>query len=769
MVCPQDRPSGKPKPWVVWMIYVTLLILAVFFAVPCPHFDAPDSTVVLSAEGELLGARIAADGQWRFPGELSRGHRLPECYEKALLCYEDRCFYLHPGINPYAIGRAAWLWLKHGEILSGGSTLTMQVARLSRQQPERTLPGKFLEMLMAVKLEILHSKNYILHLYASNAPFGGNVIGLEAACWRYFQHSPEQLSWAEAATLAILPNAPAQLYPGRHPELLKEKRDRLLAQLYRRGKINLMEYELALNEELPDAPGPLPQPMPHFRDYVQKHHSGERIQTSIRYALQEKGQRIADEHARQLQESGIPNLAAVIHEVGSGEPLLYIGNSKPFMNQGHANQVDIVQSPRSSGSILKPFLYAAMLHEGEILPDALVADIPINIGGYMPQNYDYDYNGAVPASQALSRSLNIPAVKMLGLFGGERFMDYLKVLGFSTLQYSYEHYGLSLILGGGETSLWELAQAYASLARMDAVFSPSAEWFTLQALTEVSRPEGRSGWRQYDSSRRIAWKTGTSFGLRDAWAIGITPDYVVAVWAGDAYGSGCPSLSGTSTAAPLMFDLFDLLPKSERWFSSPDQDMEYARICVESGCLAGSYCPHTELRPIPRQGLRTEICPYHHLIHLSEDRLWQVSSACYPIEKMQHDSLFVLPPAMEWYYRKKHPEYQTLPPYHPDCADQNRAVIELVSPTQWDNLYLPVELDGSRGKIVIQAAHRHSNSTLYWHLDDEYIGATDGIHQMAVSPDFGDHLLLLTDEEGNRYEQVFHIVSQDAQSAAISD
>jgi len=721
--------------------------------------------VVVAKDGRLLGARIAKDGQWRFPQPTTeeRHPRLPDNYQKALLTYEDQWFFYHPGINPVSICRAAWWDITEGRIVSGGSTLTMQVARMYRANPHRTVWGKFVEALMAVKLEICKSKDEILVMYAANAPFGGNVVGLQAASWRYFQRDVDELSWAEAATLAILPNAPSQLYPGRNAQALCEKRNKLLQKLFDKGCIDQATLQLSLQEPLPDRPQPLPDLAPHLVERYQSTLSGEYCKTSISYDLQERGIAVAKGHQQRLTEQGINNLAALILDVKSGEPLLYIGNTPD-------DYVDIITSPRSSGSILKPFLYAAMLDDGEMMPKQLVADIPMNISGYSPKNFDLDYRGALPADEALYRSLNVPAVEMLQDYTPARFLEKLHRIGFTTFTKSSEHYGLSLILGGGEVCLDELGQAYADMARSLTVpeadsdkkatpFSRAACWFTFEALQKVNRPEERTGWQYYASSRRIAWKTGTSFGQRDAWAVGITPKYVVAVWAGNSNGEGRPGLTGTASAAPLLFDLFDLLPSDGKWFERPEDGITYENICMESGYKASPNCPHTIHQAVPASCAKAPVCPCHQIVHLSSDRLYQVTSACYPVEQMVHDSCFVLPPGAEWYYRRHHPEYRVLPPFLPGCTSDSYTVMEILYPKDFRHLYLPRDLNGETSAIVIAAAHRNMNTTIYWHLDDNYLGSTTSIHQMAVSPSPGQHRLTIVDSQGNRLERILTIVN----------
>ena len=770
-----------------WLLILSIGIVA-FWLVPTPRFNDPTSTVVFSAENDLLGARIADDGQWRFPPADS----LPLNYQKALLAFEDRWFFYHPGVNPVSIIRALWLNLKQHKVVSGGSTITMQVARLSRKNPPRNLPGKVLEMFMAFKLELLKSKTEILQLYTSAASFGGNVVGIDAAAWRYFKRPANQLSWAEATTLAVLPNAPSLIYPGKNSALLKKKRDRLLHQLYEKGEMDELTYQLSVAESLPSQPNPLPKLAAHAVELLAKEHKGERLTTTIRSDWQQKANDIINRHHLRLAENNIQNLAAIIVEVETGNIMAYVGNV-PTLDKRHSGNVDIIQSPRSTGSILKPFLYASMLHFGEILPNTLIRDVPINFSGYAPKNFDLNYSGAVPAAAALSRSLNVPAVEMLHQFGETRFLAMLHDLGFTTFTKPAEHYGLSLILGGGEASLFELSGAYASMARTlnhhirlggysssdfrrpvllndeekrtiernaQPILSAASIWFTFEALYKVNRPEERSGWWNFSSTQKIAWKTGTSFGFRDAWAIATTPQFVVAVWAGNANGESRAGLTGSTAAAPVLFDLLELLPPSG-WFEKPEDEIARVEICSQSGYKAAPVCSRKIVEEIPVSGLKTETCPYHHLAHLTPDRHWQVNSSCYPVNSMVHDSAFILPPAMEWYYRIMNPAYKTMPPFLKGCqAEEFYSFIELLYPRNLLKLYVPIEMNGERGKIIFEAAHRNMNSRLFWHLDGTFIGETGQYHQMGLSPGVGDHILTIIDSDGNTLQKRFFILSE---------
>lgn len=791
--------SLLPRPGrVLWRLLASLLGIGVtawcvmYGIVPRQLFPAPCSTLLYSAEGELLGARIAPDGQWRFPATDS----LPDRFVDCLLTYEDKRFFYHPGIDPAAIVRAIRLNGKAGRVVSGGSTLTMQLARIARGNQDRTFYEKTIEMCWALFLETTYSKQEILNLYASHAPFGGNVIGLETAAWRYFGRSASELSWAESATLAVLPNSPALIHPGRNRKQLKEKRDRLLASLQKKGVLEETEYELACMEPLPEAPLPLPNDAPHLLERLAAEQPGQRIQTSVRQALQRQTQALVNRYAREYSSNHIYNLAAIVADVETGEVLAYAGNATYPADERRGNQVDIITSPRSTGSILKPFLYAGMLHDGLLLPSMLVSDVPLNINGFSPHNYNKTFYGAVPAHVAIERSLNVPLVRMLSQYNTGRFMSLLKSWGMTTLRFSEEHYGASLILGGAEGTLWDLSGMYASMSRVlkhyrtyngrynpadihpltpfpaerkepirsltdsrltdKALLSSAALWYTFEAMSALNRPEEEADWQQFKSMKRIAWKTGTSYGGRDAWAIGTTPRYVVGVWAGNASGEGRPGLTGVGNAAPVLFDLFSLLPGSE-WFDLPYDETLPLAICRNSGHKASPYCEQTDTLYMPLSGNNTGICPYHKLVHLSADGRYRVNSSCESVDRMISRPWFVLPPAQEYYYRNYHIDYIPLPPVKPGCGQDLNRQIELIYPEHNAILYLPKGFSGKSEKFIFKAAHARRDATIYWHLDESYLGETTENHQISCSVSQGKHLLTLIDNEGNQKKIQFEV------------
>jgi penicillin-binding protein 1C len=770
---------------------VFILMMVYWLWLPNKLFTQAYSTVLVDENNQLLTAQIASDGQWRFPQSDS----VPQKFKTCIITFEDDYFQYHPGFNPISIVKSLKRNLGSGKIKSGGSTITMQLARMMRKNQPRNYYQKMIELLLAFRIELSYKKSSILNLYCSNAPFGSNVVGLSAASWRYFGRSSDKLSWAESALLAVLPNSPSLIYPGKNHDKLLLKRNRLLLKLLNKQFIDSSTYHLSVQEPLPQKPHAIPQIASHLLNRcIAEQGSSKVFQSTLQKNLQIQVNDLLNKHLQNLFGNQIHNACALVAETQSGKVLAYVGNSFSQHNE-HENYVDIVNSPRSTGSILKPFLYAFMLSENKILPASLLEDVPTQIGSYGPKNFNLTYDGLVPANQAIARSLNVPAVKMLQDYGAASFHQRLKQLGFKTFSKATTHYGLSLILGGGEASLWDIAGAYASMGRVllnysnarnkyaatsyrsltflqtpaeekngasqkSDLISASAIYYTFGAMTELLRPQDYIGWMRFLSKNKIAWKTGTSFGFRDAWAVGLNPKYTVAVWVGNADGEGRPDLTGTSAAAPLLFSIFNTLPKST-WFVTPTSNMQKIKICKQSGFKASEICDNVEFKYYPTGAEKTKPCPFHKLIHLDETGQYRVNSNCYAVDKMKHVPWFVVSPTQEYFYRQHSLSYQPLPPYLPACQSEfNYRQLDIIYPRDGFKIYVPIDQSGNRSRCIFKATHKNANETLYWYLDGTYIGSTKKFHQLSHLPNAGLHSLEITDSFGETAQCKFEVIEK---------
>ncbi|OHD74135.1 MAG: hypothetical protein A2177_03820 [Spirochaetes bacterium RBG_13_68_11] len=715
----------------------------------------------------------------------------------------------------------------------------MQVIRLSRGKRPRILGEKLVEAVLALRLSLSVTKPGVLRLFASNAPFGGNVVGFEAASWRWFGRDPDTLSWAECAALAVLPNSPGLVHPGRNRDALLERRNGLLDELARRGVIDTDTQRLAKAEPLPQEPFPLPQDAPHLLVRARAEAAGAededgagtagagtaaagaRIRTTLDRDIQSRLNDIMARHAQSWRGSGVANGAVLVLDVRTGAVLAYTGNVPAGSRANGAGitestadggQVDIVTAARSTGSLLKPFLYAAMLDAGELLPEQIVPDIPTRMGGFIPENSTRTFSGAVPASVALAHSLNVPMVRLLRSFGVDRFKQVLTAIGMTTLFRPSRDYGLALVVGGAEGTLWDLTGMYAGLARSalrvpaggGAAFFPphyladggvagrgevgggggaggapsgsaaapgaggassgpgaGACWLTLRALLEVVRPGEEGAWREFLGARKVAWKTGTSYGFRDAWAIGVTPRNAVGVWVGNASGEGRPELKGSTSAAPVLFDVFGLLGSSP-WFAMPESDLVEIQTCAKSGLRAGPWCAETLMSRAPPAAVASApLCGYCRLVHLDRTGRFRASTRTESMGSLKAVKWFVLPAAMEWYYRRSHADYRPLPPFAPGevPAERTSASLGLVFPEQGGTIYIPIELDGTPGRTVFKAVHRDPRAAIFWHLDGAYLGETTELHDIEARPGIGKHVLTIVDGNGEEVARTFTCLS----------
>jgi penicillin-binding protein 1C len=754
-----------------------LLVFMGYFFIPLPQtlFKKDYSTVILDRNNQILRVFINETEQWHFPPDAEI--EIPPKLKIAVLQYEDKYFYNHPGINPVAIIRAFYQNITSAKVISGASTLTMQVTRLMNPK-ERTYLNKIFEILQALKIDIKYSKDEILKLYLDHAPYGGNIVGYQAAALRYFNVIPTKLTWGQAAMLAVLPNAPGLISPISNSQNLIEKRNTLLKHLMKESLIDRATFELACREEIPNRSIPLGFSAPHLARHLKMNSKNATIfKTTIDKKLQDEIENIVTIHGNYLESRGIKNASALVVETQTGKVAAYVG-SDDFFDLDAKGQVDGVLAPRSSGSILKPFLYALSMDEGYILPQTLIKDVPSYYGSFSPANADLNYRGIVPANQALIQSLNVPAVRLLYQYGYEPFFFFLKEAGISTLFRHYEDYGLSLILGGAETTLWEMAALYRGLANYGKfesihlladenihqkfqknLISPGASYLTLNILNELYRPGSEAYWQQYQNQWPLAWKTGTSYGQRDGWAIGVNPQWTIAVWIGNFEGQGNANLSGSGCAGPILFEIFNYLPKDPvlSWFVKPQDDLDKVDICLDTGFLAGKYCPHTISVDAPVHMKPLKICPYHRQIFVNNSEDKQVCSLCW--QNIDYHSVvkLIYPPDVSQYLRKNGQIVESLPPHMSSCpAFAQGNPLQIIYPQEQTALWIPRDFDGTLQKVNLKAAHQQKDCQIYWYLDDNYKGCSKEIHELALLLDKGWHELEVVDEAGNRNHVKFY-------------
>jgi len=756
---------------------IVVLWLALFYlAIPLPHPLFPDdySLMIADRRGEILQVFLNRRDHWCLAPELAP--EIPEKLKRAVVMYEDRRFYRHWGVNPGALARALRQNLEQRRVVSGASTLTMQVARLMRPK-RRTYLNKGLEILQALKLEVLYSKEQILKLYLDHAPYGGNIAGFQAAAFRYFGKPPKALTWAEAATLAVLPNAPGLITPVVRPAQLIAKRNSLLAELFRERAMTESEYRLAIAEPAPRGVRPLRGIAPHAcRNLRRKYPNQHYLAATLDAGLQARTAELVKRQAEYLRPLGIHNASALVAETRTGAVRAYVG-SQDYWEGSYQGRVDGVQAPRSSGSILKPFLFGMAMDEGLILPRTQLKDVPTFYKEFAPKNYDNQFHGMVTAEEALIRSLNVPAVRLLHQVGVADFYLFLQSAGVQTLFRAPEEYGLPLILGGAETTLWDVAGLYRGLGRLGVfaplhlaeaerrthearLIQPGSAYLALEMLRNLKRPGAEFYWEQYQNQRPVAWKTGTSYGNRDAWAVGVSPEWTVAVWVGNFTGDPNPDLSGASCAGPLLFDIVNSLPRradAPAWFPRPEHGITQATVCMDTGYVASPACPRTLAVDAPLRARKPlKPCPYHRVHHFSQDRRMTVCSLCWENTGHVMEPRLVYPPHVMQFLREHGQQVTRIPPHNPKCpAAKRERILEIVYPQEGGKIWIPRGVEGSLQRIIAQVSHRDRQCRIFWYVDGYYKGETQNVHDQVLLLGTGAHVLDVVDEYGNRAARRF--------------
>ena len=850
-------PQGIIKKVLPLLLIVVLFVLANWcFPLPKARLHPPVSQIVLDRNGEWLRAFLANDGMWRIAvnHQSSEVSKTTDAYSRllhqAILTSEDRWFYYHYGINPVSIVTAFYDNLKAGEVVRGGSTITMQLARLMEPKA-RNIPNKLIEMFRALQLEHTYSKSEILTFYFNMLPYGGNIVGTEAASRFYFNKSQNALSLGEAALLAAIPNAPERLRPDRFPENARKAREKVLNRLLARQQISEQQWQEAVQEPIPHKRHPLPFKAPHLSRMLVKENrwkkfgvtnlshqwkTNGRIYTTIDAKVQETAARILSEYLVDIESkpslrgSHSTSTGAIIVMGTQNRHVLAMVGSHDFFDRRALGQINGTLAPRSPGSALKPFVYALAMEEGLITPETLLFDVPVTYAGYEPVNYDGKYNGYVTARQALARSLNIPAVNINARLKNLTLHAFLKRAGISTLAPA-QKYGLSMVLGGCEVNLLELTTLYAGLANMGEFGSYQ---LTLprnssqpQEISEHSIPLNLNGQLTAESERserpeshfsqrllrqetsfiitemltnsqlptntvknpeafertmnlpKIAWKTGTSYGHRDAWCIGYSPTLTIGVWLGNFDGKGAPMLSGTDAATPIVFALFTALTGQDthRWFTKPEQ-LKTRRVCALSGAPVSPHCP-ADKEDVYIPGISSvAACTIHKRIYVDEAAGYSLCSHCWnlPItdrrmEFGQHPNKNN-PPTNgaqtqifeEWpadaatWLAENGFAVSVLPKHNPSCtgAIAGNAPI-ILSPAEDTIYYIREGVPLENQKIRLTASASNRTQDLFWFLDGELIFQGNAGKPYWLTPTKGKHVLTCVDAEGRSATRPLHI------------
>jgi len=736
---------------------IAFFLVVMFFPVDRGKLNKPVSQTIYDSNERLLRAFLTGDDKWRVNVDVDE---VSDRLKMVVINVEDRCFYDHP----WAVVRAIYLNLKNKRIISGGSTITMQVARMMEHR-KRSIPSKIVEMIRAVKLEVLYSKDEILEFYFNMAPYGGNIEGIGAACYYYFQRSPSEISLAQAALLAAIPNSPNALHPERHPLRLKKKRDNILAYLRKRRVITDEEYYQAKKEDIIiENPG-MPFDAPHFTDLIHGYFPLKtRVYTTLNSAIHGKCRIILREHLKKWYDSGITNGAVVVLDNKDNSILALIG-SYDFFDKAHSGQVNGATSSRSPGSTLKPFLYAIGIDKGLMTQSSIMYDIPISYAGYTPENYDSKYYGVISVKQALTKSMNIPAVNLLSRIGIGNFVSFLQKGGISTIDYDNLDYGLSIILGGCEVKLAELTNLYAILANEgrfrrvryckddpiiqgNSILSPGAAYIITELLSKVKRPDLPTYWKFSMDRPKIAWKTGTSYGHRDAWSIGYTRGFTVGVWVGNFGGQGTPELVGAQVAGPILFDILNAISGKEerKWFKRPNS-VGTRVVCATSGMLPGRDCPH-KIEEMYIKGVSSvDKCNIHKTFYVDKRTGYRICKSNLSSSLYERKIFEVWPAEVATWMERNGYALDKVPPLMPSSHGVMSGKGPVVrSPDRECKYYVRKGINSEYQKILLDASVDNSVRKIFWFLDNKLIWSGSPEEKVFIYPEIGEHILVCQDD-----------------------
>ncbi len=725
------------------------------------HVNIRYSTVINAKDGTVLQAFLSSDEKWRM---MAEPEDISPRLRTAILYKEDKYFYYHPGVNPIALIRAMTNNVLHARRTSGASTITMQVARLLYPK-KRTYINKCVELFRAFQLELYYSKDEILRMYFELVPYGGNIEGVKAAALLYYGRFPDKLSLGQLTTLAIIPNRPGSLRIGKNSEALKMARNKWLIRMKEDDIFPAKDIEDALSEPIDAARTDAPMLAPHLAVRLKnKYPDLPVIHTTIDPQKQQKVMAMTENYSHRLHNFGIYNAAVMVVNNRTYAVEAYAG-SADFKDAAHGGQVDGITAVRSPGSTLKPLVYAIAFDQGLLTPKRVISDVPVNFGGYAPENFNSKFNGNVTVETALMNSLNVPAVKALHLIGLQTMIDKLKEANFEQTRKSEKSLGLSLVLGGCGVKLEEMSGLYAALANegryaplhylkdedttlTTQLISPSSAYMIAEILSQVNRPELPS-YIQENSVHipRIAWKTGTSYGRRDAWSIGYNKNYTIAVWIGNFNGVGVPELSGAEMATPLLFELFNTIDYNSRngWYVQPEA-LDFRLVCTESGKIPSSECNHTVIDYFLPGISSIETCEHVKSVDVSPDEKISYCTSCRPPTGYKTILYPNLDPDLISFYTSEHIAFKKIPDHNPDCSRIFSGKAPLITSLADDKEYLVEK--GGEGQLQLSASVSNDVSIVYWYLNDRFFKSAAANEKIFFSPDPGLLKISCSDDKG---------------------
>ena len=702
------------------------------------------SKVVLDRKGEILSVFLNNEEEFhiKYDGEV------PETLKTAVINYEDKKFYSHSGVDYPRILKSFFNNMT-GRKKMGASTISMQVVKLLEPK-KRTYFNKLVEVVKAYKLESEFSKEEILKIYLNNVPYGSNIVGYSGAIKMYFNKEVKDLSYAEATLLAVLPNSPGILNLKKNNDKLEAKRNRLLKTLLDRKLIDERQYKFSLLEKFPNKIYYYEKKAPQFSIFLKNKYPEKIIKSTLDYNLQKKLEKIVHDYSNAMKDVGINNAAVLVVNNKTKEVLAYVA-SQDFYDKRNNGEIDGLQAKRSPASLLKPFLFALSIDDGLIVPDSIYPDVPIYFGNFYPKNSSNTFTGMVKIDEALIKSLNIPFVKLLSDYGVDRFYYFLENND-NYPEDRFDKYGLSLILGTREMRPVDIGKLYIGLANYGKVsnlkytltedkpkeyqqFSRGASYLTLETLSRVVRPGNE---KLYSEQRPISWKTGTSYGMKDAWSVGVSPDYTVLVWLGNFNQKSIFSLSGVETAGNLLFKVFNIVDINSKTFEKPTDDLKEIEIDEKTG-YRKFYDVESKKVFYPKDAKLLRISPYYKKIFVDENDM-EIDSRSPNFDKRKEKIVIEYPIEVSNYFFL-------------NGVRENKNV-KIAYPVQNLNIFVPKDFDGY--KKVAMKLYNPNNEYVYWYLDEDYVGYSNE-KEKFFELDIGKHKLTIITENGAREEVKFNI------------
>ncbi|WP_276481849.1 penicillin-binding protein 1C [Paraflavitalea pollutisoli] len=761
---------GKFKKAGKWFLIVSgglfLLFLLLQWIFPLPD-QVEYSTIVTDHKDEVIHAYLTHDEKWRMKTTLDE---ISPLLRKTIVAKEDQYFYYHPGVNLLAIGRAMVKNIFRLKRTSGASTITMQVAR-ALEPKKRTYYNKVVEVFRAFELEWKYSKDEILQLYLNLVPYGGNIEGVKSASILYFNKNPDHLSLAEITALSIIPNRPSSLVIGKHNDRIVQERNRWLKKFAADKVFTEKEIEDALDEPLNATRLEVPKLVPHLA-WRLKRQGGDIIATHINMNVQSKVEKLVEDYSRTLRLLNIRNAAVVVIDNQQHKVVSYIG-SAGFFDTLDAGQVNGAAAIRQPGSTLKPLLYGLCFDEGLMTPKAVMTDVAVNYEGYAPENYDKQFNGYVTVEYALEHSLNIPAVKGLRMLGKDKLVQKLAACDFRQIRKDQQKLGLSMVLGGCGATLEELTGLYSSFAQEGryfrpqytraiddttvvantlsptgySVMSPAATFMINEILSKVNRPDFPLNWQSTEHMPKIAWKTGTSYGRRDAWSIGYNRNYTVGIWVGNFSALGIPELSGANVATPLLFKVFNTIDydSDQEWFTQP-RDCDSRVVCSETGLTPGEHCHNTITDYFIPLISSTQPCNNMEEVMVSPDEKLSYCKTCMPEAGYKKKWYKTVPADMQQYFEEHRVAYQKIPVHNPACEKVFAGGAPAITHPRNGAEYLisrkhpePLQLSCRTGNDV---------GKVYWYINNQFLKTAEASAKQFFMPEEGPVKISCTDDKG---------------------